>query len=368
MKGSGSLNQAKVQLWQLVSGQMVPAGTEFAIPLHRANAILVSQWFRKLQNTRRLGGMKSESSKEKAGEEASKEKDGDESPNKKGNSKNTDNQVRWQDVLSHFKQLSKNALLSVAKSHLAKHYNAEGNAGSGGAGGKSGGDGSQSAVGANANWMEEPATAEHFFLILWPVEGVKNMQQIRQWLLSFELQEHNKRIKVLMCFLGGELFVMFFSNFQTYIFFYPCFISFPKFQSILSTPRNSISHQNPHQVKPPPVLPQEKQEEVEAMYEYVVQDLRQKAQKLAKQKREQQDPLERLKRKKEARRLRKEAKEKAGEIWFSDEEIDPEDAPGYDEFKPTEITGPTWAELLDANVLSDEEIKRWKEGIFKGKG
>lgn len=51
------------------------------------------------------------------------------------------------------------------------------------------------------------------------METTKQLAQVRQWILSFELQEHNKRIKV----------------------------------------------------KPPPLLPTEKVDELEAMYEYLLQ-------------------------------------------------------------------------------------------------
>ena len=102
---------AKVQLWQLVSGQMIPAGTEFSVPLTRVQAMTVSQWFRTLER------------EEKA--------------------------LRWQDVLAHFKQGgTRNALLTVTESYLSVKF---------------------------VNWEEdeELATPEHIFQLLWPVEATK---------------------------------------------------------------------------------------------------------------------------------------------------------------------------------------------------
>eukprot|EP00392_Amoebophrya_sp_AT5.2_P000856 g858.t1 len=127
-----SVNQAKTQLWQLISGVMIPQGTEFSIPFNRGNGALVSAWFRKLRK-------------------------------------------------------------SVA--------------GSGGA------------TNITDEPAGEPASLERVFELLWPVETTKQLAQVRQWILSFELQEHNKRIKV----------------------------------------------------KPPPLLPTEKVDELEAMYEYLLQ-------------------------------------------------------------------------------------------------
>ena len=51
-------------------------------------------------------------------------------------------------------------------------------------------------MGGESKFLDEPANVEQFFTILSPTEAVRNSGQRRQWLLQFELSEFNKRIKV----------------------------------------------------------------------------------------------------------------------------------------------------------------------------
>ncbi|CAD7940292.1 unnamed protein product [Amoebophrya sp. A25] len=129
-------NQAKTQLWQLITGVIIPSGTEFAQPFTRQNAAHVSQWFRKLQSSACL---------------------------------------TWSDLLAYVKREQKNALLSIMKTQLKRWHGPDI---------------------SDTVWMTEAAQLERIFEFLWPVEAAKNMSQVRQWIVTYDLQEHNKRIKV----------------------------------------------------------------------------------------------------------------------------------------------------------------------------
>ncbi|CAD7936270.1 unnamed protein product [Amoebophrya sp. A120] len=182
-----SEKQAKVQLWQLISGVLVPS---FDQPLNRQNAFVVSQWFRKLQRSSTNSGTAGTAA---GGVSASS---GAANASSSIGGAPGASAYRWGEFISYVKQAQKNALLALLKVQLKKFYP------------------------DCPHVSEEPTHLEKIFEILWPTEAVKQLAQIRQWILSFDLQEHNKRIKV----------------------------------------------------KPPPLLPSEKCEELEAMYAFLLKN------------------------------------------------------------------------------------------------
>ena len=100
------------------------------------------------------------------------------------------------------------------------------------------------------------------------------------------------------------------------------------------------------------------------MYECVLVEFREREEKLAELAKNQ-DSLWVLNQKKEARQKRKEARqtikdESAGEeVWQSSDED--QSLLEHEDDLAGKIVGPTWKQLVEAKLVSTEEVEKWKE-------